>query len=492
MQSIRLNGRGDFAEWRATARRLLAAGTKPDAVAWSTTDDRGLFEVEVAAPTAQGGEIRVPRRFVELAETAVCHSDAGRFALLYRVLWRLQTTPALLAVAADPDIAALFRLEKSVRRDCHKMTAFVRFRETSESGHDGRRRFLAWFEPDHFILGRVAPFFAQRFTDMDWMILTPKGSIAFTDGTVLVSDAPARKPVLEDATDQLWLTYYASIFNPARLKPQAMRSEMPKKYWKNLPEAALVPDLIAQAPARVAAMARQEMREPPTFHAKLQARAQAALSVEEASVSSDDWTAVRREAAGCTRCPLHAQATQTVFGEGPEHAPIMIVGEQPGDSEDLAGRPFVGPAGQVLDRVLREVDIDRSTVYVTNAVKHFKFEPRGKRRIHQKPNAGEIQKCRWWLGQELDLVQPRLVIAMGKTALYGLTGTDGRLADRRGRVMEWEGGRHLIATVHPSYLLRLPDKSLQERETARFRDDLVTARDWLASAAHSALNAPPP
>jgi DNA polymerase len=196
-------------------------------------------------------------------------------------------------------------------------------------------------------------------------------------------------------------------------------------------------------------------------------------------MSSDDLAAARREAAGCTRCPLHAQATQTVFGEGPDHAAVMIVGEQPGDAEDLAGRPFVGPAGQVLDRVSQEAGIDRQTVYVTNAVKHFKFEPRGKRRIHQKPNAGEIQKCRWWLTQEVELVQPRLVIAMGKTALYGLTGFDGRLADQRGRVMEWEGGRHLVATVHPSYLLRLPDRTMQERETARFRADLVMAREWL-------------
>jgi len=479
MQRIGLIGRGELDEWRAAARALLTAGTPPEAVDWSTSGDPGLFAAEPPAPAPGASEVRVSRRFVALAEACLCHSDPGRFALLYRVLWRLQTTPALLSVAADPDIAALSRLEKTVGRDCHKMTAFVRFREVTDESQSERRRFLAWFEPDHVILRRVAPFFAQRFADMDWMILTPQGSIACRSGDVLVSDDPAKKPALADATDQLWLTYYASIFNPARVKPHAMRSEMPRKYWKNLPEAALVHDLIAQAPARVAAMSQQELREPPVFHAKLQARTQAALSDQDTNMSSDDLAAARREAAGCTRCPLHAQATQTVFGEGPDHAAVMIVGEQPGDAEDLAGRPFVGPAGQVLDRVLQEAGIDRQTVYVTNAVKHFKFEPRGKRRIHQKPNAGEIQKCRWWLTQEVELVQPRLVIAMGKTALYGLTGFDGRLADQRGRVMEWEGGRHLVATVHPSYLLRLPDRTMQERETARFRADLVMARAWL-------------
>lgn len=491
MQRITLIGRGDAEEWRAAARALLAAGTPPGAIDWGTSGDALLFAADTPAPVAGAADIRVPRRFVDLAAAALCHSDPGRFARLYRVLWRLQTAPALLADAADPDIAALLRLEKSVRRDCHKMTAFVRFRETLDAGQGERRRFLAWFEPDHFILRRVAPFFAQRFADMDWMILTPKGSIAFTEGRVVLSDEPARKPPLVDATDHLWLTYYASIFNPARVKPQAMRSEMPKKYWKNLPEAALIPDLIAQAPARVAAMAQQVPRAPPVFHARIQARAQAAVSVEAASMNANDLAAVQREAAVCTRCPLHAEATQTVFGEGPAQAPLMIVGEQPGDREDLEGRPFVGPAGELFDTILREAGIDRSTVYVTNAVKHFKFEPRGKRRIHQRPNAGEIQTCRWWVTREIDLVQPRLILAMGKTALYGLTGIDGRLADRRGRVMDWEG-RHLIATVHPSYLLRLPDRAVQERETARFRDDLMTARDWLASARHSALNALPP
>ncbi|GAB0120189.1 UdgX family uracil-DNA binding protein [Acidisoma sp. 7E03] len=480
LHPVTLEGHGDFDEWRAAARRLLAARLPPEAIAWSTRDAETLFTALPPEPAAEGtAAMRVPRRFVTLAETAICHTDPGRFALLYRLLWRLQSERALLDVASDPDVAALLRLEKSVRRDCHKMTAFVRFREVEAVESLARRRFLAWFEPDHFILRRVAAFFAQRFADMDWLILTPRGSLAATDGVVDVSDAPAEKPALADPTDALWLTYYAAIFNPARLKPRAMQAEMPKKYWKNLPEAALIPELIAEAPARVAAMAAQSFRPPPAFHARRVARA--VSRDEEAPMTTQDLTQVRQEAAGCTRCPLHANATQTVFGEGPAQAPLMVVGEQPGDREDLAGKPFVGPAGQLFNQVLAEVGIERRTVYVTNAVKHFKFEPRGKRRIHQKPNAGEVQACRWWLTRELDLVQPRLVLAMGKTALLGLTGIDGRLADRRGRVMEWEG-RHLLVTVHPSYLLRLPDAAAREAETARFQADLALARDWLAQA----------
>lgn len=475
---IVLEGRGDVAEWRGAARGLLAARLPPEAVAWSTPEAQTLFTAAPLPPAAEGAPpMRVPRRFMDLAEAALCHTDPGRFALLYRLLWRLQHERGLLEVASDPDVAALLRLEKSVRRDCHKMTAFVRFREVPAEESPGRRRFLAWFEPDHFILRRVAPFFLQRFADMDWLILTPLGSLAATGGTVELSDKPAEKPALADPTDALWLTYYASIFNPARLKPRAMQAEMPKKYWKNLPEAALIPDLIAQAPARVAAMAAQSFRPPPAFHGR---RAVAAAAGDAAPLmTTEDLPRLRQEASACTRCPLHAEATQTVFGEGPARARLMVVGEQPGDREDLAGRPFVGPAGQLFDQVLAEAGIDRRAVYVTNAVKHFKFAPRGQRRIHQTPHAGEVQACRGWLTRELDLVQPRLVLAMGKTALLGLTGTNGRLADRRGRVTEWEG-RHLLLTVHPSYLLRLPDAATRKAETARFRDELVQARLWLA------------
>ncbi|MCB8877194.1 UdgX family uracil-DNA binding protein [Acidisoma silvae] len=479
METILLQGRGDFAEWRAAARNLLSRRIAPDEVVWSTIDAGSLFAPTPAAPVTAGPAALVPKTFVDLAETVICHTEPGRFALLYRVLLRLQTERALLGIPADADIAALHRLEKSVRRDCHKMTAFVRFREVPEAEPAARRRFVAWFEPDHFILPRIAPFFARRFADMDWMILTPKGSIGFADGNVTLSDEPTRKPALDDPADQLWLTYYASIFNPARLKVRAMQSEMPKKYWKNLPEAALIPSLIAEAPARVAAMAAQQMQAPPAFHARLQQRRQ-----EDAPPPPVGGLAgLRQEAAGCTRCALHCQATQTVFGEGPERAAIMIVGEQPGDQEDLAGRPFVGPAGQVFDTVAAEVGLDRAAAYVTNAVKHFKFEPRGKRRIHQKPDAGEIQACRWWLTRELDLVSPRLVVAMGKTALFALTGKDGRLADQRGRIMDWQAGRSLLVTVHPSYLLRLPDRRQQAEETARFRDDLALARRWREDAA---------
>jgi uracil-DNA glycosylase len=181
---------------------------------------------------------------------------------------------------------------------------------------------------------------------------------------------------------------------------------------------------------------------------------------------------VRREALACTRCPLFRLGTQTVFGEGPVPAPVMLVGEQPGDQEDLQGRPFVGPAGRLLDRALAAAGIDRAQVYVTNAVKHFKNVPRGKRRIHQKPNIGEIDRCKWWLDLELKLVRPRVVAALGASAARSLLGRPVKIMAVRGRRLALDANRQLIVTIHPSALLRLADATDKAREFERFVADL--------------------
>jgi len=482
MERVVLRGMGGFDEWRDAARRLLAADIPPAAVEWRQQGEADLFAAAGAEilPDA-AGSISVPRAFVALAETVVCHSAPARFALLYRLLHRLQSARHLLSDATDADVAAARMLEKSVRRDAHKMTAFVRFREV-EGPRAARRRFVAWFEPDHYVVARTAPFFARRFADMDWMILTPKGAAAFEEGVLTLSDHPAEKPALADPTDALWLTYYASIFNPARLKTKAMQAEMPKKYWRNLPEAALIPTLVESAAARVAAMAARGPTPPPAFHQRLQARKAEAAS-ETPSASAETLASLRDAARHCTRCPLHCHATQTVFGEGPESAALMLVGEQPGDREDLAGRPFVGPAGQVLDQALRTAGIERQASYLTNAVKHFKHEPRGKRRLHRRPNASEVTHCRWWLQREIELVRPRLIVALGATALLALTGQAGDVHRRRGQVVPLDGRTHLIRTIHPSYLLRLSGDVSLETEKEEFGRDLRRARDWLAGRA---------
>lgn len=184
---------------------------------------------------------------------------------------------------------------------------------------------------------------------------------------------------------------------------------------------------------------------------------------------------LRADAAHCKACPLWKPATQTVFGEGPETAEIVMVGEQPGDKEDLAGKPFVGPAGALLDRALEAAGVDRRKVYVTNAVKHFKFAQRGKRRLHQKPNGGEIEACRFWLASELAVLKPRLVVALGATALQSLAGKAMPVGKNRGRIMEL-GGVAVLPTVHPSYLLRVPDEDAKIREYNHFVADLKLVR----------------
>jgi probable DNA metabolism protein len=466
----------DFEGWRDAARRFAIAGVAPGEVDWRVGGEPGdLFSDQSAPlPDAGGAAFNVPRAFISLAQSVICHSDPERFALLYALLCRLRREPKAMEDSADPRLQRLERLAKEVRRDIHKMRAFVRFREVAEE--DGAARFVAWFEPEHHIVRANTGFFVRRFAGMRWSILTPELSVHW-DGEALRegpgatrADAPEGDPV-----EEVWKTYYASIFNPARLKVGAMLKEMPKKYWKNMPETALVAPLIAGAREREVAMMSASDRKLDAAEREGLARAEAAQArLEPGGNALAAWEALLEDAKGCTRCHLYKPATQTVFGEGPLNARIMFVGEQPGDQEDLAGRPFVGPAGQLFDRALGEAGVDRATTYVTNAVKHFKFEPRGKRRIHAKPDSGEIEACRWWIEQERLLIRPPLTVALGATAarsLFGKVMTIGRV---RGAPMALpDDGGEAWVTVHPSFLLRLPDAEAKRKEYARFVEDLA-------------------
>src|SRR5205807_2572992 len=190
---------------------------------------------------------------------------------------------------------------------------------------------------------------------------------------------------------------------------------------------------------------------------------------------SSSLAAVAKASRSCTACPLYKHATQTVFGEGPKGATFMFLGEQPGDQEDVAGKPFVGPAGKILDRALEEAGIERKEVYVTNTVKHFKWEPRGKRRIHQKPSSRDIAACRPWLEAELRLVEPKLVVSLGSTAGQTIFGPSFRVTKERGKVLSSRFAQKVVATVHPSSLLRQPDEESREREYKNFVSDLRVA-----------------
>lgn len=476
MREIVLKAPGDFAEWRSAARGLLIGGVAPDAVSWRDSEaGASLFGDEVVEASA--GAVSLPRELLGIAERVICHRDAEVPARLYRIIWRAARDRQLLARTTDPDVDWLMKADKAIRRDVHKMHAFVRFRRLGED-EAGRESFAAWFEPDHRILRITAPFFQRRFYGMDWAIVTPDARAIWQAETLSYGLGGTKDEVPDsDVVEDQWRTYYGAIFNPARVKIDAMRAEMPKKYWKNLPEAQDIAPLLAGAEARVERMRETAVSLANPLTDKWRTRVPDKLLLDDDVKTLDD---LARAVDRCTRCPIHCNATQAVAGEGPQSARIMFVGEQPGDQEDLQGRPFVGPAGQVLNEALEEAGIDRTRLFLTNAVKHFKFEPRGKRRLHQNPTTGEIDVCRWWLDKERAFVQPELIVTLGGSALRGVTGKSASIASMRGRVHELAGGGKLLATIHPSFLLRLPDRERAAEERKAFVADLIRVRELAA------------
>jgi DNA polymerase len=240
----------DYDAWRSACRGLLAAAVPPEDVLFDDGTEPGLFAAGPAPAAPAGAGVEVPRRFVELAEAVACHREGQRWARLYRALWRLtRGEPHLLDLATDPDVGWLLAAERAVRRDGHKMKAFVRFRKVGE-------HFAAWHRPDHRVVRRTAPFFARRFPEMHWTILTPDESVTW-DGSALRfgPGVPAKAAPPPDVLEELWKAYYRATFNPARVKLRAMKKELPVRHWPTLPEAAVIPDLLAEAAARAAAMA---------------------------------------------------------------------------------------------------------------------------------------------------------------------------------------------------------------------------------------------
>lgn len=467
MQHVTLASGADLQGFRSALRRLIARGIDPALVSWDVGDQNQLFGDELFG---EAPSVTLPRAAGDLIGEIVCHHDPERYQLLYTLVYRIHRGERRLCeIASDPLVHRLTRMRKSVRRDIHKMHAFVRFRQIDAP--DGTERFTAWFEPEHYIVEAVANFFVRRFTALHWSIVTPKGSLTWDRAELVIGPPGQRGDVPEsDPIEVGWLAYYESTFNPARTNPQMMRQEMPKKYWRNLPEARLIQGLVREAPQRVAMMIEKEAAMPLKRDPE---KAVAAMSDQNPT----SLAALNRIIAASP--PLVPGATQAVLGEGPAHAEIVFVGEQPGDQEDLQGRPFVGPAGQLLTQVMTQAGINRNDVYLTNAVKHFKFEPRGKKRIHQKPTIGEVKHYRWWLMKELELVKPRLVVALGGTAAAALSGHAISVTRARGPATfeDWPG----YITVHPSYLLRIPDAAAKKEAYSDFLNDLKKIQRLIAA-----------
>ncbi|WP_426116504.1 UdgX family uracil-DNA binding protein [Massilia sp. PWRC2] len=492
----------DFASWREAARQLLAASVAPHAVTWLMPDQDGdlltasgdhaapsspsavnvspatpatpamtaatadLFGNDAAAPTvltpsaaaprsvpAAGTGVRISRQLMDMLQKAACCRVPDRWAFLYRVVWRWRQGEQVVLSAADEDGSRLHAMVKAVRREEHDMHAYIRFRERAEA--DGPPRFVAWFEPAHDVLPQVAQHFVSRMGKVSWLIATPDASVLW-DGAALHLSGPLLRSEAEliDAGEALWLTYYRSIFNPARLNAKLMESHIPSRFWKNLPEGQVVPAMVTQA----AAGARRTGQ---TVSVGQRHGTTIAITAAQAQPQREAPSAL----AQCRRCPLWQHATQAVAGVGPGDARIMLVGEQPGDQEDLAGLPFIGPAGQLLDRVMDAAGVERRAVYLTNAVKHFKWEPRGKRRLHKTPAQREVEACSVWLEQELLTVDPLVIVALGSTALKAVLGNAHiHLKDVLGQPLAHQG-RWVVAVYHPSYVLRVPDEASKQQAT---------------------------
>ena len=497
-QSVMLESATDLPGFRRAARDLLARRVPPEHVSWHTrsTPTQDLFAdpADPADPVVPGAStavpcngtapaINVPPEFLTLCETVILHSDPNRFGLLYRLLWRLMQEPALRHDPLDADSVRAQHMAQAVRRDMHKMKAFVRFRMVQDdvfhSHPQGGPLHMAWFEPEHHTVEATAPFFARRFTQMRWAILTPECCIEWDGGRMKLGPGARKQDAPPaDADEALWLTYYQNIFNPARLKLKMMRKEMPKRYWKNLPEAQFISELTAASSQRRMGMIEQSPTEPrrrvPVFAegaaATMRTQTALALSQMQRGESPKTLQALNAAAQACRACPIGQHATQAVCGEGPLRARVMVVGEQPGDQEDLRGKPLVGPSGQLFDRALADLGWDRAALFITNVVKHFKYEPRGKRRMHKTPSQLEAAACLHWLESEIDLVKPEAVIALGATAATSLLGRKVAVMSERGQWFTRADGLRVLVTLHPAALLRMPQEHQAQAYVAWLSD----------------------
>jgi len=471
-----------FAEWREAARELLVHGIAPESVTWGAPHADDLLaggDLFTSAPPAAGPPHNpstpqplaqpphIPRSLMDMLQAAACCRVPDRWAFLYRVIWRWQQGEHDVQSPADEDGARLHAMVKAVHREEHDMHAYIRFRERPAEA--GPPRFVAWYEPRHDVLPQVAEHFVSRMGKVSWMIATPEASVLW-DGHTLHNTGPlvGKAEDLEDTGEALWLTYYRSVFNPARLNTEVMRQHIPSHRWKNLPEGKIVPQMVSEASlgarkvGQLQAVGQRKGTTIPITPEDAQPERQQPSKLDE-----------------CRRCELYQFATQAVPGEGPKHAKIMLVGEQPGDQEDLAGEPFVGPAGKLLDQVCEAAGVDRKTVYVTNAVKHFKWEPRGKRRLHKTPVQREIEACHYWLDKELASVKPDVIVALGATALKSVLGTATvTLKNSLGKPLRHDG-RWVVTTYHPSYVLRVPGEDAKHEAFSVMVQGLKLAQELL-------------
>ncbi|MGJ7506582.1 UdgX family uracil-DNA binding protein [Variovorax sp. GT1P44] len=470
--SLTIAAPDDLSAIFAILRDVLQRGLDPDALRWDDGQVRQSSLIDgyteprteaclAAQAVAPSSTLRLPRALVDLLGAALLHDSPERFHAAHALAAAVLQDRRAWSDTLREDRLQLERMAREVRREIHKMHAFVRFRPlTDETGEC----HVAWFEPAHHVVRAAVPFFVDRFASMRWAILTPRGSVRW-DRHALSFGPPATR---EDAPgpdegEGLWLAYYRSVFNPARLKPAMMRREMPVRFWRNLPEAAQITSLMQEAGERAHGM--QTSVSPMRDRRLARSMQPHGGACGDGQATADGLALLARQASSCEDCAFAADATQTVWGEGRIGAALMLVGEQPGDQEDLAGRPFVGPAGQLLHRAIDALQWPTEQLYFTNAVKHFKYEWRGKRRIHKTAAQREAQACAHWLEAEIATVQPRAVVALGRTALTSLLQEAVSVEANAGRwLTRATDGLAVYVMPHPAAVLRAAGADLPRRE----------------------------
>lgn len=410
---------GGYAQWRDISRSLLHEGVEPERLVWLEANAPGAGDLfadkPVSAPTAAPSRITIPKRFSDLLDGAARCRQPHRWALMYRALWRMAQGDRSAMLVADIDGGELHRRAHLVRREAHHMEAFVRFR--SEITPAGLSLLLAWHEPAHDVLALVVDHFMARMGRQAWMIVTPDAA-ACSDGerlTLIDDPAPALGMLarsLSDPTDELWRAYYRNTFNPARVNLQLTRRHMPARFWRDLTEGDLIPAMTSQA--RLARPNRSQ-----TEDVARQPGRQVAVSPMHAQPLRSPASPLD----ACRRCARWRDATCAIAGEGPEFARMMVIGAQPGDREDLAGRPFVGAEGTLLEQALEAAGLSRAQLYLTYALKHFKGRVEDSDTTGRRPaaaDASEYRACSTWLAEELAQIRPNVVLVLGMEALSAL------------------------------------------------------------------------
>lgn len=462
----------DPIEWRRAAGALLGSGLAPSEVQLLTENETGLF---VEPLPMRDPPVSVNPAFRKLLHLLLYATSSERHEIAYGVLWRMtHGEPHLLSQPGDPLTARARLLEQAVRREAHKTKSFVRFK-TAEDG-----TLVAFHRPTHRVLRLVQDFFCERFAVERFTIMTPHESLhwdgaraQFGPGTVSrragrTNSRPHPLPsASDDEAEGLWLTYYAAIFNPARIKTRAMKAQMPMKHWPTLSETRLIPTLIKEGPARVLSMEAQC----PTSARSLALATQTLDDLQDGLRSCDVCPHRLSRNQGCV-----LRSDRAVPGSGPAQPRLVIVSEQPDVADKGDAHPVLGTGGEVLERALRRAKIRQDEVWLTNAVKHAHYETTAaSERRYLRPRPDTIERCRPWLERELRLLGPAPVVCLGRSAALSVLGRRARVSEARTGSFTGLGDRATRVTHHPAEALRRPED--RRRIEKELTEDLLSAAE---------------